>query len=166
MGLPHPDKPPIILPIHILPSATEIYFHDSSFFTRHGDAQKLPSPAQVRARSNNNASSCSGTPPPVRFPAPLNLLVKYGREITIAEGQCLWAIRKFLGGRSPRPRSLRVVSRRGRDFYLHGAGGWAYEGAMGALSREDQFVLCEQLRGIVAALRRLEQDPEERFVGR
>lgn len=36
----------------------------------------------------------------------------------------------------------------------------------GALSREDQFVLCEQLRGIVAALRRLEQDPEERFVGR
>ncbi len=38
----------------------------------------------------------------VRF-EDLNLVVKYGRENTIAEALCLWAIRRFLPDQVPVP---------------------------------------------------------------
>ncbi|TAQ84317.1 hypothetical protein B7494_g7353 [Chlorociboria aeruginascens] len=81
--------------IHIclstLASANVITFPDTSYFL--GDHAKLPTPAEVRqARGSTQSES---KPPPVVFEA-LNLLVKYGQAITIAKGQCLWALKLLL----------------------------------------------------------------------
>jgi hypothetical protein len=56
----------------------------------------MPLPAKVCAHQ------CQGQYRPVQFES-LNLLVKYGKEITIAEGQCLWALCHFLPSQVPVP---------------------------------------------------------------
>lgn len=73
---------------NMLPADENIIFKESSFFQRHGADARLPSPAVVRAQPPNRSSSMSRR---ARFPE-LGLVVKYGLEITIAEGQCTLAL--------------------------------------------------------------------------
>jgi hypothetical protein len=79
-----------------LPKGSSCVFEESSYFSRNGRGCSLPPPAEVRRNQGPRPSQ------PVRFEA-LNLIVKYGREITIAEGQCLWAIRRLLPYQVPVP---------------------------------------------------------------
>ncbi|KAI9654067.1 MAG: hypothetical protein M1829_001099 [Trizodia sp. TS-e1964] len=81
--------------VAMLPSGPSVAFENSAFFSRNAGCS-LPSPANVRA---HQLPGCFG---PVCFEA-LNLLVKYGEEVTIAEGQCLGTLRRLLPGNVPVP---------------------------------------------------------------
>jgi hypothetical protein len=85
--------------VGMLPSGSSVVFKESAYFSRNGPGCSLPSPTIVRA---NQRPGYLGESLTVRFEA-LNLLVKYGKEITIAEGQCLWAIRRLLPYQVPVP---------------------------------------------------------------
>jgi hypothetical protein len=80
-----------------LPYDDEVSFHDSSFFQKH-DSTSLPTPNVVRdvaSRSTDPRTKRRNRPPPAHFPS-LGLCVKYGTEVTIAEGQCLLFVRSKL----------------------------------------------------------------------
>jgi hypothetical protein len=82
----------LILPAQQLPEAQyDREFLDSSFFRDNNLNQRLPTPAEVRALSVGDTFK----PPPVIFEH-LHLLVKFGPRVTIAEGQCLWIIKRIL----------------------------------------------------------------------
>ncbi|XMA10604.1 hypothetical protein WAI453_003395 [Rhynchosporium graminicola] len=78
-----PQDSPLLIPDE-LPSADNITFLDTSFFTKH--RERLPTPAEIREAAGFEGKIWR--PPPVSFPS-LNLIVKFGRSITKAEGQCL-----------------------------------------------------------------------------
>ena len=77
--------------VKMLPPDSSVVFKESTYFSENGPNSSLPSPAIVRATHKARHLSISMT---VRF-EDLKLVVKYGREITIAEALCLWAIRRF-----------------------------------------------------------------------
>lgn len=83
----------------MLLSDSSVVFKESTYFSENGPNSSLPSPAIVRATQKARQLSRSMT---VRF-EDLNLVVKYGRENTIAEALCLWAIRRFLPDQVPVP---------------------------------------------------------------
>lgn len=85
-----------------LPTGEWADFLDSTFFAR-GHAE-LPPPEQVRQHGVNieDFSVSTSRPRPVVF-QDLNLLVKYGSEITIAEAQCLWCLNRHMKGKVPTP---------------------------------------------------------------
>lgn len=148
-----------------IPFNESIVFKDSSFFTQQA---ALPSPAEVRAAAaaklTNTGNRDPRRPYPVQFPSQ-NLLVKYGRGVTIAEGQCLWAIRRLLSA-VPVP-EVYGWCRDGNEvfIYMQLVRGDTLEERWETLTVEERVGVCEQLRQMVGALRGLEQDPEDRFVG-
>ncbi|KAI9676672.1 MAG: hypothetical protein M1829_002990 [Trizodia sp. TS-e1964] len=129
-----------------------------TFFV-HNPGSSLPSPADVRARQLPDSSA------PVRFEA-LNLLVKYGKDITIAEGQCLWALRRLLPGKLPVPEVFGCCYD-GPDvfIYMKLVHGVTLESRWHSLSTQQRIEICEQSRGLVLELRYLQQDPQDPFLG-
>lgn len=157
----------IRLPASIAPSEESIVFKDSSFFTQQDATCSLPSPAEVRAAAKLTTDLHNPRRPrPVWFPS-LNLVVKYGYEITIAEGQCLWAIRRLLPDVLPVP-EVYGWCRDGDEvfIYMQMIRGPTLAARWGSLKTEEKIDICEQLRRMVGTLARLEQDPEDQFVGR
>ncbi|KAL6306016.1 kinase-like domain-containing protein [Sparassis latifolia] len=150
----------------MLPFDQSMVFKGSYFFTQPDAPSALPSPEEARMAAAAAAPNSKGShrPRPLRLPA-LNLLVKFGRTITIAEGQCLWAIRHLLP-QVPVP-EVYGWCRDGQDIfiYMQLMPGCTLEERWQTLLPEDKRELCEQLRGIVGSLRRLEQDPSDRFIG-
>lgn len=153
------------LPASIAPSDESIVFKDSSFFTQQDAPCSLPSPAEVRAAAKTFFNN-PRRPPPVWFSS-LNLVVKYGCEITIAEGQCLWAIKRLLPDDVPVP-EVYGWCRDGDEvfIYMQIIRGPTLAARWGSLTTEERVDVCEQLRRMVGALAQLEQDPEDQFVGR
>jgi hypothetical protein len=87
-----------------LPYDDEVDFHNSSFFRKH-EPTSLPSPDMIRelaSRSQDPRAKLRTRPPPVYFPS-LGLCVKYGTEVTIAEGQCLLLVHRKLSPDVPVP---------------------------------------------------------------
>lgn len=145
----------------MLPFDDSIVFKDSSFFKKF-DA--LPSPAQVRAASTKSASYPIHQL--VSFPS-LNLIVKFGPNITIAEGQCLWAIRNLFGDQIPVP-EVYGWCREGQSVFIYTqlVRGVTLKERWEALLPDEKSEICDQLGRMVANLRTLEQDPTDMFVGR
>ena len=87
-------------------------------------------------------------------------------DTTIAEGQCLWAIRQVLGDAVPVP-EVYGWCRDGKSvfIYMHLVEGLTLEDRWESLSTEDRDEICRQLSHVVMAMRRLEQDPTKQFVG-
>ncbi|KAL1879545.1 hypothetical protein Plec18167_004002 [Paecilomyces lecythidis] len=155
------DQEKIQVPLSYLPSGKKVYFRESSFFTRHSIA-KLPSPAQIRSLPTY---SYAGYPPVIRFPE-IGVLVKYGRLINVSEGQCLWMIRHFLKESVPVPELYGWIVDGDETFiYMELLDGDTLEERWSSLSHTDRVYLCEELREMVTSLRRLEQLPNERFIG-
>ena len=149
-----------------LPRDENVTFQDSAFFTRPPGV--LPSPAQVRAaakEADKNWKPLQSRPLPVRFPT-MKLMVKYGSYIQVAEGQCLWAIRRLLGDEVPVP-EVYGWRRDGIEtfIYMELIEGDTLEDRWGDLVREEKLDICAQLRRIVDTLRQLRQDPADRFIG-
>jgi hypothetical protein len=76
---------------------------------------QLPRPEEVRRLSGVN--QLHPQPIPVIF-EDLNLIVKYGPHVKIAEAQCLWIISRVLGNavRLPEVHGWRID---GRDVFIH-----------------------------------------------
>lgn len=116
---PQQQSSQIELPFSSLPAEKTHYFTQSSYFSRH---RELPDPVEVRFRGKVQSigKSFGLRPLPVDF-TNLGLLVKWGRHITIAEGQCMWAVQQvFKKDRYPFLKSMDGV-RMEMTVYLHGA---------------------------------------------
>ncbi|ELR04301.1 hypothetical protein VC83_06017 [Pseudogymnoascus destructans] len=143
----------------MLPSGSSVVFKESTYFLRNGPEISLPLPAEVRAHQRQ------GQYGPIQFES-LNLLVKYGKEITIAEGQCLWAIRRFLPSQVPVPEVYGWCEDNGEVFvYMELVKGVTLEKRWESLSKQERKIVCDQLRAMLLALRNLQQDPKDQFLG-
>lgn len=149
--------------VETLPSDSSIVFRESAFFSQNGSNCSLPSPTEVRAAKSTKNLGLSIT---VQFEA-LNLLVKYGRYIAIAEGQCLWAIRRLLHSKIPVPEVYGWCEDGGEVFiYMQLLDGVTLESKWDSLSDENRVRVCEQLRAMILELRKLQQDPKDQFLGK
>lgn len=139
----------------------EMDFRNTSFFKVN---DQLPTPAQVRALSNG-ADETHSHPPPVIF-EDLNLLVKFGHYICIAEAQCLWAIKHVLHGEVPVPEVFGWRVDDGMVFiYMELVRGDTLTSRWNSLGDADRAAVCDQLKQIVTSLRRVKQDTTDQFIG-
>jgi hypothetical protein len=140
-----------------------MYFLDSSYFRNHGANQTLPSPAEVLARLPVNERS--GNPPPVKFEE-LNLIVKFGLNVSTSEALCLWAIRKFLDGQVPVPEVYGWDSDGQRVFiYMQLIHGVTLFERYDSLSSDDKRAICQDLRRVMSKLRDIRQSPSNQVIG-
>ena len=155
--------------LSILPPNKSATFADSSFFSRNGTGARLPPPADVRAKSaaQDPTRVNSPRPRPVRYDN-LGLIVKFGRapDVTVGEGQCLWAMRCVLP-QVPVP-EIYGWTHDGDEVFLfmelvHGA---TLEQRWECLDRAERIGVCEQLRLLVLELRKLRHGPGEFFLGK
>ncbi|KAH8663425.1 kinase-like domain-containing protein [Tricladium varicosporioides] len=145
--------------IGVLPSGSSVLFKDSTYFLRNRPGSSLPSPSEVRAHQR------PGQYGPVQFES-LGLLVKYGKEITIAEGQCLWALRRFLPSEVPAPEVYGWCEDNSEVFiYMELIRGVTLENKWKSLLKQERETICSQLQGILLALRQLQQDSKDQFLG-
>ena len=155
--------PPTIRLSQVPQPRQEMDFLDSSFFQKQ-PSQPLPTPAEVRALSRTLAVPYSHRRP-VKFDH-LNLLVKRGPRVTIAEAQCLWIVRKILGDKVPVPEvyGWRVD---GPDvfIYMQLVPGVTLKERWESLSAVEKNGVCEQLCEMVTSLRQLKQEPSDQFIG-
>jgi hypothetical protein len=152
-----------------LPFDRNITFYDSAFFRKPGSLSKLPSPQSIRnvanASANPNARQKSRPPPVIR--EELGLLVKYGSEITIAEGQCLRLLYKLLPGIVLVPEVYGWCEDDGQVFiYMELMSGITLERSWGTMSRAERMGVCQQLREMIEAWRTLKQDAKNPLIGK
>jgi hypothetical protein len=152
----------------ILPSGDNVIFSESSFFKHHSAHAKLPTPSVVReeaAKPKNLPGRWANKPWAVPFFS-MNLLVKYGTTLSIAEGQCMWAIRYTLGQQVPVP-EVYGWRRDGKEvfIYMQLIEGQTLEDAWDALSQTDRASIHRELHQIVQSLRSLRQPSGDSFVG-
>ncbi|OCH95598.1 kinase-like protein [Obba rivulosa] len=99
------------------------------------------------------------------FPS-LNLLVKFGPNLNIAEEQCLRAVRGLLGDTMPVPEVYGWRQDGNKLFiYMEHVHGVTLEDCWPELSRQERFDVCDQLHAMLSALRTLKQDPRDTFIG-
>ena len=150
-----------------LPRSRNLVFEKSSFFTRSAGAT-LPTPRQVRldaAHWNDESRIHSSRPPPVLY-KDLKLLVKYGRQITQAEGQCLWAIHHHLNACVPVPEIFGWSEDADEVFlYMELIDGDTLEHRWDSLSDIEREKLCAELHHMTEAWRGLQQVSTPAFVG-
>jgi hypothetical protein len=104
----------------ILPSGDNVIFPESSFFKHHGAHATLPTPSVVREEAAK-PKNLPGRWANKRWAVPffsMNLLVKYGTTLSIAEGQCMWAIRHTLGQQVPVP-EVYGWCRDGKEVFIY-----------------------------------------------
>lgn len=94
----------------------DLDFLDSAFFRNKPPTHSIPTLEQVGARALAENADVT-QPKPVRFENP-SLVVKFGPHVTIAEAQCLRAIKEVLGGQVsvPEKSSLGVKLRMGFSY--------------------------------------------------
>src|SRR5882762_5365310 len=148
-----------------VPVGESIVFKDTRFFTWHN---ALSSPSAVRLAANPRNLSHLQDPNKasiVHFPS-LQLTVKYSRYTTIAEGQCLWAIRQVLHDVVPVPEVYGwCLDGKSMFIYMQLVEGSTLEERWETLSTDERVDICGQLSHMVKAMRSLEQCPMDQFVG-
>lgn len=121
----------------------------------------LPTPQQVRAKTelNEDKARAAYRPDPIRFDE-LGVIVKWGQDVTIAEGQCLWLLRKHLSESVPVPEIYGWARDGDQTFlYLELVKGQSLLAIWESLESADKVSICNQLRGIISQYRRLERKP-------
>jgi hypothetical protein len=161
------NTPPgdMVVRVSELPTAESIDFCDTQFFLQHNCA--LPPPAEVRQKATAIHATWVRTqrPPPVVFEEK-GLIVKYGSEITIAEGQCLWYFNRFMKNKVPTPELFGWRVDDGQTFiYMELIPGETLEEAWSHLDETEIDDICKQLRDFVGAWRGLRQESEPYFIG-
>ncbi|TVY19330.1 hypothetical protein LARI1_G002348 [Lachnellula arida] len=148
--------------VKMLPLDSSVVFNESTYFSEDGPNSSLPSPAIVRATQKARELLSSMT---VRF-EDLKLVVKYGTEITLAEAQCLWEIRRLLPNQVPVPEVYGWCEDGGEFFiYMELIQGETLENKWESLSKPERIDVCGQLRVMLSELRSLKQNPEDQFLG-
>ncbi|KAL2209419.1 hypothetical protein CC79DRAFT_1367600 [Sarocladium strictum] len=151
-----------------LPNGDSIILDTSTFFTRNKNA-RLPTPSEVLSRA---ASGCVAhdtvhlSQQPALFEE-LGLIVKYGKgpKVTVAEGQCLWALRRYLP-QVPVPEIYGWVTE-GENVFLNMEliDGVGLDLKWDQLPTEEREGVCEHLRGMLVDLRQLRPDSNDVFLG-
>ncbi len=161
---------------------TDVNFNDytSTFFQHHGE---LPSPDEVRSRAH--AQYLSGTflgwktrrvnpggynfhPVPAVFDfKDISVFVKWGSDVQLTEGQCLYAIRRTFGDSVPVPEVYGWCKDGNEMFlYMEVKHGKTLEAMWPELQEDDKMRICGELRTILQNLRQLKQDPSNTFIGK
>ncbi|KAK1640656.1 phosphotransferase enzyme family protein [Colletotrichum phormii] len=142
-------------------------FPESSFFGQRR-ALTLPAPAEVRARnkeSDDIRATSFDRPPPVTFSS-LGLLVKYGSNVTILEAQTQKMVHEQLQGKVPVPEIFGWTEDGGQRFiYMSLIEGATLQERWCDMNEDEKRAVCEELQEMVKALRALEQDSHDRFIG-
>ena len=140
--------------------------------------RKLPSPDEVRAAASLLPLNVKRHIVP--FPA-LGIVVKFGprpgqtsetggilaRFTSLSEAQSLYAVRHFLGKRVPVPEVYAFVHDDNQSFlYMELVQGVTIRECWADLSDDTKMDLCAQLKPMMHALRELEQDPSDSFIGK
>jgi aminoglycoside phosphotransferase len=99
----------------------------------------------------------------------LDLVVKFGDQsrLRLEEALAMRAIRRmFPGNEVPVPEVFGWKAHQGQNFiYMSLIRGPTMRDAWPSLTESDKTSICDQLGGIVAALRRLHQAPSDSFIG-
>jgi hypothetical protein len=151
-----------LLPRVVSPEQSPDFEHLETFDSGR-PAHLFPSPAEVRANPilRDVIGSCT-----TKFDS-LNLVVKYGSNITGSEAYCLRALRQLLPDEVPVPDVYGWCEDGGEGFiYMELIGGVTLERQWGSLSDQAKKKMCEQLRTAVDGLRKLHQDPSDQFLGK
>ena len=119
--------------------------------------ETLPSPHVVRARSLRADESADQEfrPKPVLFPEH-QLIVKWGSDITVAEGQCLWYLGRRLPDAVPVPKIYGWRRDKDQTFlYMELIEGVTLAERWESLSATERTAICTSLSGMISAWRRL-----------
>jgi aminoglycoside phosphotransferase (APT) family kinase protein len=150
-----------------LPYGDSITFLQSSYLRSH---HRLPSPDEVRAKSregiqigeyvNDLATSI------VRYPE-LNILVKFGVEVTQSEAQSLLVANTFLRHKVPVP-ELFGWCRSDREFfiYMQLIPGPTLEECWPAMTEMQKIKVCSELAQVFRNLHSLKRTQNDTFVGK
>ncbi|KMP02503.1 hypothetical protein CISG_10332 [Coccidioides immitis RMSCC 3703] len=171
--------PPLSGPVRItpamLPNEANADFKDSSFFRRF---DRLPSPAEVQAQARaqhlqgKSVDKRRGFSADLDFYKPLpavfeslGLFVKWGGAVSIAEGQCLYAINHFLRGFVPVPEIYGWRTEKSHVYiYMEALEGQTLEKMWDTMNDNQRNAICQQLKISFDNLRQLEQCPKDRFI--
>lgn len=162
----HIDAP--VLSTSNLPKGNSVIFETSTFFTRNKNA-RLPTPSEVLSRAASGSvahDTVHISQQPALFEE-LGLIVKHGEgpKVTVAEGQCLWALRRYLP-QVPVPEIYGWVTEGDAVFlYMELIDGIGLDLKWDHLSTEDREGVCECLRAMLVDLRQLRSDPNDAFLG-
>ena len=127
-------------------------FLESSYFEVQG--RKLPNPPLVD-------TSVTG----VVTVSELQLLIKYGSDVTVDEAVTMCAIRQRLGHQVPIPELFGWRVDGDTIFmYMELMNGTTLEKSLGDMTLPDKEFICDQLREMLSTLRQLQQ--EETFIGK
>ncbi|KAJ8111283.1 hypothetical protein OPT61_g6090 [Boeremia exigua] len=161
---------------HQVPKDANFDVQSSTFFRSY---DQLPSPDEVRLQARTQylagtnwgnkrrgvSTGYNARPSPAVFES-MNLFVKWGSEMRIEEGQCLWAIRQHLGNTVPVPEIYGWRTDGDQVFlYMEAIRGRDLEQSWQEMEENDRLRICHDLRAILDTVRRLQQDPIDRFIG-
>ncbi|KAF7863226.1 hypothetical protein EAF04_007308 [Stromatinia cepivora] len=142
-------------------------FPESSFF-KENRAPTLPTPAEVRAlneKSGNIRATYFNRPPPVIISS-LGLVVKYGGDITAIEAQTQMVVRERLQGKVTVPEVFGWAEDNRQGFiYMSLIEGMTLQERWPAMTKDERYTICAELKQMIKALRALEQDSNDRYVG-
>ncbi|KAI7198871.1 hypothetical protein KC316_g3512, partial [Hortaea werneckii] len=117
----------------------------------------LPAPCEERVQAMHQQAVPIGQNPADAFrPAPVcflqdDLLVKWGADVTIAEGQCLWFLNQHLDNKVPVPRIYGWTQDQGQTFlYMQLIHGDPLSKRWDNLSSDEKLSISEQLKPMVA----------------
>lgn len=157
----------LAIDISLLPdiSRPEMNFYETSFFrttTSTSPVPQLPPPALVRKESQAQGLRA------VKFEH-LNLVVKFGNPsfVRLEEAQTMRAVsRLFRTEEVPVPELFGWRVDEGQNFiYMSLINGLTLGESWPLLTREDKESICGQLRQMAAALRRIQQQSSDPFIG-
>lgn len=96
----------------------------------------------------------------------MDLLVKYGTEVTIAEAQCLLFIRRELSQTVPVPEVFGWCKNNNQVFiYMELVDGITLERSWETMVEGDRLAICQQLRHMIDAWRSLKNGYAPPFIG-
>ncbi|RVD83814.1 uncharacterized protein DFL_005588 [Arthrobotrys flagrans] len=148
-----------------LPSNPSETFHNSSYFATNPN-RELPSPSEIRDRYIATTEYLERARPPPSIYPDQNLLVKWGTEITIAEGQCLYFLKQNLSSEINVPEIYAWRQEDGFTFlYMELIDGKQLDKVWDEVSEDERESICQCLKKMVSSLKRLKQGPEDRFIG-
>ncbi|KXS97025.1 hypothetical protein AC579_3177 [Pseudocercospora musae] len=133
------------------PTANQIFSTD----------QSLPSPAEVLDRAVQQGIDITKTwrPDPIRF-YERRLIIKWGEDVTVAEGHCLWFIRQHLAKELPVPEVYGWDHQNGLTFlYLELIDGDPLSERWDELNSHTKAELCHQLKRMIATWHCIEPPP-------
>jgi len=128
--------------------------------TAFSSTVSLPPPHEVRKKAEEDGIDISNTfrPDPVYFPES-GIVVKWGSDVTVAEGQCLWFLRKHLNDQVPVPQIYGWTRDGDQTFlYMELVSGDRLSDRWEHSPLREKIQLCAQLRDMIAAWRCIKKD--------